>query len=151
MLNSRLLLPVFALLAIGLVFLTPTPNSFIPTPYPELRAGIVGGTLVAFLLIAERLLTTRRSAQPTSIQEPERVYLLGSLNETVLYEAYRDDGRSHYVFGYYSTPERAFRANARDQPSVRPVKFFRVGDKYIDDISVRLRDLRVDYDVEDPT
>lgn len=144
--TSRLLFPLFIILAALLVFfgLVPQTTSLVPI---EFRPALIGGIVVAMILVAEDLVRRPKNRLQTHQKpQPEKIYLLGSIEPVTLYESYWDDSCNDGSIGYFTTPELAFQRYPGN--SVRPVRFYRIGDKYIDDLTVRLRDLRVDSDVQ---
>lgn len=149
MTTSRLLFPLLVLLAIALIALALVPAIATMVPL-QVRFGLNGGMVIVLVLLADEVLSRRaRRRLPEEIAEPQTVktvHLLGNLEPVTLYESFWGDScNGGGVAGYYSTPEKAFQAIPSN--SVRPVQFYKVGDHYIDNLKVRLRDLRVDHDI----
>lgn len=78
------------------------------------------------------------------------IVVMGTPEPVTLYESYEQGcGCSGRSYGHFSTYEKAF--EVFPQFSVRPVKFYKVGEHYIENIEMRLLDLKVDSQQPDLT
>lgn len=144
--------PILILLAGLLIYFSLAPPEQVALVPIAIRHGVVGGLLTMMALIAVALanrpsLEEKLKAELTP--EYPKLVILGTPEEVTLYEAYSGQDYSRNVYGHYTTPERAFAANPYSSICVRPVKYYKVGDKYIEDLGARLIDLRVDFGVKD--
>lgn len=80
-----------------------------------------------------------------AVVQPEVIVktVLGEPKPVILYQAFKSSsGCSDTNYGYYSTAAKAIEAHP--SASIRPIKLHKLGERYIQNLEVKLLDLCVD-------